>query len=218
VEDQYGNIVTSDNSYVILHVRGPLSKERDRDYDLDGGFPGGVDRFGDFALSAACESRHLHTYRVQVQNGVAVFSNLSLDKAGTYTLKATDDCLAAATSNSFAVTPAAATRMVFLDMPCINGRSKTFGVEVALFDKYGNLATNDTSSVTLSLGTHPKNAVLSGTLTEAVVNGVATFDGLSLSPSGCYALVAADSNGIPSVVSPHFYFGRDLHEQFRCGD
>ena len=59
-------------------------------------------------------------------------------------------------------------------------------------------------TVPLSLATHPKNAVLSGTLTAPVVDGVATFNELSLNVPGCYRLVAADSNAIPSITSPPF--------------
>jgi S-adenosylmethionine hydrolase len=147
---------------------------------------------------------------VKVQDGLATFANLSLDKAGEYALKATDHCLSSATSTSFAVTPAAAVRMVFFDIPSCDSNGKTFKVQVALFDRYGNLATNDTSSVTLSLGAHPKNDVLTGTLTAVVVNGIATFDDLSLSGEGWYSLVAMDSDGIPSISSSLIYFGRDV--------
>ena len=41
------------------------------------------------------------------------------------------------------------------------------------------MATGDTSPVTISINSGPAGAMLSGTLTEDAVAGVATFSGLS---------------------------------------
>ena len=46
-------------------------------------------------------------------SGVATFSNVILDTAGTYTLAATDGALTSATSTSFTVSAAAATQVVY---------------------------------------------------------------------------------------------------------
>ena len=78
---------------------------------------------------------------------------------------------------------------------------------MALFDKYGNFAANDNSTVTLSLGTHPKNGALSGVLTAPVVNGIADFDNLSVNEEGLYTLIASDSGGIPAIASWPFLVG-----------
>ncbi len=169
VEDQYGNIVTTNDSYVTLALGN----------------------------NSPCGQRFNGVLTVQVNDGVATFSNLSLTKAGTYILKATDGKLASATSSSFQIFPAAAVRMVFIQAPLIDVTGKKFGVEVELLDKYGNMATNDASSVTLSLGPglYPKSALLSGTLTANVVNGIAAFHNLSINDIGFYTLLATDSNG-----------------------
>jgi hypothetical protein len=72
-------------------------------------------------------------------------------------------------------------------------------------DEFGNVATNDNSQVTLSLATHPKYAVLSGTLTEAVTHGVAAFNNLSLNRLGFYTLRAMDGNtSLPAIYVPLF--------------
>ena len=210
VEDQFGNVVTTDNSYVTLRVGAGGSTDGDDNVLLSSFLSRGFGPIRDSDWNGRCANGFHHTLSVKVQDGLATFANLSLDKAGEYALKATDHCLSSATSTSFAVTPAAAVRMVFFDIPSCDSNGKTFKVQVALFDRYGNLATNDTSSVTLSLGAHPKNDVLTGTLTAVVVNGIATFDDLSLSGEGWYSLVAMDSDGIPSISSSLIYFGRDV--------
>jgi hypothetical protein len=100
--------------------------------------------------------------------------------------------------------------MLFVNQfPWLDSSGNTFNVQVALYDKYGNLATNDLSSVTLTLGARPKNGELTGDVTATVVNGIASFDDLSLNEDGWYSLVATDSNGIPSISLPLFYFNRD---------
>ena len=50
-------------------------------------------------------------------NGVATFSNLVLNTAGTYTLKATDGALTGATSGNLTVSPAAASQLVLQQSP-----------------------------------------------------------------------------------------------------
>jgi uncharacterized repeat protein (TIGR03803 family) len=62
------------------------------------------------------------------------------------------------------------------------------------------------NTVTLSLDTNPTGAILSGRLTAPVINGVATFRGLSLSKPGAgYRLVA--TSGAMTVLSAPFSAG-----------
>jgi S-adenosylmethionine hydrolase len=132
-----------------------------------------------------------------------------LTTTGTYALEATDGNLASAKSSRFQVTPAAATRMVFIKSPYFGKHGKEFKVEVELLDKYGNVATNDTSSVTLSLGRDHKGAVLSGMLTAAVSNGIATFNNVSINQNGFFTLLATDSNGsLPAAQTPILLVGK----------
>jgi len=182
VEDPYGNIVTDQNSTVSLFVDGAQGPWR---------------------------ARHRVRFTAQVQDGVATFSDLSLRRAGTYSLVAADGRLTRAISSSFVISPAAATHLFFRRVPWFTSQGQTFIVQVVLLDQYGNVATNDTSQVTLSLGMHPASAVLSGTQSVAVVNGVATFNDLSLSAPGLYTLVATDSNAALTATSVRFCIASD---------
>ena len=153
---------------------------------------------------------------IQLVDGEATFSDLSLRRAGAYTLTAYSHGLTGAVSTSFTITPAAATHMIFQRVPCFTTDGKTFDVQIVLVDKYGNIATNDTSTITLSLGKSPSGAALGGTLTATVTNGVATFSGLSVNDPGTYTLVATDSNSIPVITSAPFCVPAARNPFFRC--
>ena len=79
-------------------------------------------------------------------------------------------------------------------------------VVVALVDQYGNVVTSDNSdTVTLSIGTNPSGGTLSGTLTVTVVNGVATFANLSIDLSGDgYTLHASVGGSLADIDSDPF--------------
>src|SRR5262249_14806136 len=59
----------------------------------------------------------LGTLNVAAVNGVATFNSLGLHSVGTYTLGAADSSLSGAVSNSFTVSPAAASKIVFTSQP-----------------------------------------------------------------------------------------------------
>src|SRR5207244_3976917 len=85
--------------------------------------------------------------------------------------------------------------LVFGQQPTntVAGQSITPAVTVQVVDKLGSVVTTDNSNVTVAIGTNPGNATLSGTLTVAAVNGVATFSNLSLNKTGAgYTLAASD--------------------------
>src|SRR5207245_1836650 len=128
-------------------------------------------------------------------SGVATFGTLNIDKTGTgYTLTASSTGLAATTSTGFAVTAAAATRLVFTVQPgnTAAGSAITPAVQVTARDAFGNTATGFTGSVTVAIGTNPAGGALSGTLTVAATAGIATFSNLSIDKSGTgYTLTAA---------------------------
>ena len=87
--------------------------------------------------------------------GVATFSKLSATEAGTYTLTAKYVTATPLTLNPFTVNPAAASKMLFSTQPAATSEGIPFNVAVELFDKFGNVALNDTSDVTLALALHP---------------------------------------------------------------
>ena len=133
---------------------------------------------------------------VAAVNGVATFSNLSINKAGSgYVLTATDGALTSAASNGFNITVGAAAQLAFGQQPsnATAGASISPAVTVLVQDANGNTVTSDTSNVTVAIGTNPGGGTLSGTKTVAAVNGVATFNNLSINKAGNgYVLTATD--------------------------
>ena len=77
----------------------------------------------------------------------------------------------------------------------VAGAAISPAVQVSVEDANGNVVTSDNSSVTIAIGANPGNGTLSGTLTVAAVNGVATFNGLSINKAGTgYTLTATDGS------------------------
>jgi hypothetical protein len=178
IADQFGNVLTGDNTDTVTVAIGTN--------------PGGGTLSG--------------TLTVTVSGGVATFGDLSIDKAGSgYTLAASSAGLTGATSNGFAITPAAADHLVFLQQPTNTaaGQTITPAVQVAVVDQFGNVVTSDNSdTVTVAICNNPSGGTLSGTLTLTVSNGIASFGDLSIDLVGdgytlhvtASGLTAADSN------------------------
>src|SRR2546426_776837 len=90
--------------------------------------------------------------------------------------------------------PAAATKLVFTVSPtnAAGAQSITPAVQVAVQDASGNTVTNATHTVTVALGANPGAGTLSGTLTVAATQGIATFSNLRIDrPGSGYALAAS---------------------------
>ena len=168
VEDANGNVVTDNHSSVTLAI---------------GTNPGNGTLGG--------------TLTEPTVNGVATFSDLSINEVGTgYTLTASDGSMTVATSGSFNITTAAS-QLAFSTQPsnAVEGASISPAVQVSVEDANGNVVTDDHSSVTLAIGTSPGNGTLGGTLTVPTVNGVATFSDLSINEVGTgYTLTASDGS------------------------
>jgi hypothetical protein len=75
---------------------------------------------------------------------------------------------------------------------------------VQVIDANGGLDTVFNGTVTIALGNNASGATLSGVVTQAVVNGVATFDGLTLDKVGRYTLVASSASPILAATSANF--------------
>jgi hypothetical protein len=130
VEDSSGTVVTSNDSTIRLSVRGP------------GGFAGDG-----------------HTMTATAVNGVATFDNLTLNKAGTYTLEASIGHRHRVTSDSFVISPDTngPEQLVFLRQYSTRGtvNEPLRTVDVAVEDQYGNIIKTDDSSVTLTVNSGP---------------------------------------------------------------
>src|SRR5262249_27112750 len=162
-EDQFGNVVATDNSTVTLTLNG-------------GVFAGGGT-----------------TVSVQAVNGVATFSNLVINATGTYTLSASDGVLTGATSGNITVGAAAASQVVFLQAPSTGtaGQALSPSIQVAVEDQFGNLVTSDASTVSLVVSSGPGGFASGSTTSLAAANGVATFSNLVLNTTGTYTLRAS---------------------------
>lgn len=157
---------------------------------------------------------------VTAVNGVATFSNLSVDRRGNFALQATSPGLLASNSSSFNVTAAAGLpfQLAFVNQPTgINASVPLSAISIAIQDINGVTVANNNSTVTLNLGANPGLGVLSGVRTVTAVNGVAQFNGLSIdNPADGYTLVASTNSvqvgnltssafnitgGLPSIFS-----------------
>jgi hypothetical protein len=144
------------------------------------------------------------TTPVAAVNGVATFSDLSIDKVGAgYTLQATSGSLTAATSVSFNIT---AIKLVFTVQPTNTepGATITPAIEVAAQDNYGNTDTTYTANVSIAILNNPGSGTLSGTTPVAAVNGVATFSDLSIDNEGNGYTLQATATGLTSATSTSF--------------
>jgi hypothetical protein len=147
------------------------------------------------------------TATVAAVNGVATFSDLTLDKVGTgYTLAAGASGLTGATSAAFDITVGTGLKLVFGVQPSAvaAGGAITPAVVVRVEDAVGNLATTFSGSVTMALGTNPAGGTLSGTLTQVVSGGQASFNNLSVDRAASGYTLAASTSGAASGVSTAF--------------
>jgi hypothetical protein len=155
-----------------------------------------LDLPGNYTFTSADAGQHTFT------------DGITLKTAGDQTVTAADTGTGSLIgSATVTVSPAAADHLVFLQPPADTGAGQPLGpLAVAIVDQFGNVETGDNSdTITLSLGANPGGGTLSGTLTVTVVNGVATFDDLSIDTASMgYTLHAAVDGGLPGLDSDPF--------------
>ncbi|MBJ6759422.1 Ig-like domain-containing protein [Myxococcaceae bacterium JPH2] len=125
-------------------------------------------------------------------NGVATFSGLRVDTAGSYTFTATSGSLPAVTSQSFTVRAGAAVSLslVGLVAPVIAGASQS--VEVTVKDAAGNVATGYTGTVHFT--STDAQAVLPANFTFSSADaGHKVFSGVTLKTAGSQTVTATDT-------------------------
>ncbi len=149
------------------------------------------------------------TVQVAAVGGIASFSTLSINLAGTgYTLTAASGALAGATSAPFDVTSTLATQLTFSTQPsaATAGAAIAPAVKVTARDASGGVATGFTEDVTLTItaGTGTAGSTLSGTVTQGAVLGVATFSNLSIDNSGSGFRLSATAAGVSGTTSSPF--------------
>jgi hypothetical protein len=169
------------------------------------GYTGTV-HFGSFDGQAVLPGNYTFTI---TNAGMHTFSSaFTLKTAGSQTVTAVDTVTSSITgSAAVSVNPAAADHLLFLQQPTDTPAGQTMGaVVVEVVDAFGNVETSDNSdTITLSIGANPSGGTLSGTLTVTVVNGVATFSDLSIDLAGVgYTLHASIGGGLPDTDSNPF--------------
>jgi hypothetical protein len=76
--------------------------------------------------------------------------------------------------------------------------------QVTVRDSLGNVDSSFTSSITVSIGTNPVGASLSGTRSVAPVNGIALFGDLVINRSGAGFVLRATAPGASETSSASF--------------
>ena len=147
----------------------------------------------------------LGTVSVNAVSGVATFSTLSIDVAGSYTVKATDstDSLTQ-TSSSFTISPAVAFQLVFTAQPTSGTAGTALAeVDVTVTDTYGNVETLDNSSL---IALTDASGSLTGGGAVKTSGGVAVFTDLVVTKAGSDQLTGADSTdgGVSNITSNSF--------------
>lgn len=146
-----------------------------------------------------------------LSGGVAVFSNLIIDPAGSYTLSSSwsgNAGLALTGSPTMTINVGSAYKLLFSTSPGngFGGQAWATQPSVSILDRGGN--TVSTSAATIQLthesGTGTTGAVLSGPTTLAASSGVATFSGLSFDKAGVGYQLRATSSGLVSTLSAAF--------------
>jgi hypothetical protein len=144
------------------------------------------------------------TVTVSAVNGVATFSNLSIDKTGSgYTLVASAAGLAGVTSPAFDILTGSANRLVFLTGPTdrVVGEKFSPALQVQVQDAGGNPVLSASGLITL---TSSVTGTLSGTATATPFLGTATFSNLAINKAATGYTLTALSSGVNSATSASF--------------
>lgn len=152
------------------------------------------------------------TTPVNAVNGVATFSDLSINRVGNgYRLTATSTGLTSAQSNTFNITVGTATQLVFTTQPdgaATGGVAFPTQPTVTVEDADGNTittGTESTASITLAIGTNPSGGTLTCTTNpKAAVAGVDTFAGCKINFAGNGYTLTASATGLATATSNPF--------------
>jgi hypothetical protein len=101
--------------------------------------------------------------------------------------------------------PVAARRLAFTTQPgSVAAGAPIPTVRVSALDSSGALAAAYSGAITVSLGSNPSAATLSGTLSATAVNGVATFADLRIDKAGTGYTLRAVASGLSAATSQSF--------------
>jgi streptogramin lyase len=145
------------------------------------------------------------TLTVAAEEGLATFSGLTIDTAGTYTLAISSGGLSGAMSSSITVTPLTAIKLRLTSEPPLSvtaGEGFSFGVEAE--DAFGNVATSFDGRITATIATGPGGATLGGTVTETASSGVVNFAGLMADQAGSGYVLQVAGAGLSGATTGEF--------------
>lgn len=136
-------------------------------------------------------------------SGLATFSNLSINLAGTKQLKATSAGLDSAVSASFVISHAAATRLGIQTQPSATATAGVVFAQqpvVRIEDQFGNLVTADNSTV-VTAARSAGSGTLQGTVTRTASGGLVTFTDLRHNVAGTISIQFTSSPVLTPVTS-----------------
>jgi len=137
--------------------------------------------------------------------GVATFSTLTVNRPGTgYTIVASAEGLANATTIPFNVVVGASARLVFTRSPVSTTAGAPLTAQVTAQDGAGNATPSFVGAVQVSLAQNADGATLFGGGTATAVGGVANFANLAVTRIGTGYRLTASANGLVSATSDPF--------------
>ena len=142
------------------------------------------------------------TKTVAAVGGVATFTDLVLSGTpGNFTLRFTPTSLTAATSNSFALSVGAASKVMVTTQPAgaFNGIEFSTQPVVKITDAGGNTITSSTANVVASIASG--SGTLGGTTAINAVAGVANFTNLKITGTGDHTLTFTPAGGLTAATS-----------------
>jgi hypothetical protein len=137
-----------------------------------------------------------------VSQGVANFSGLVIDQAGTgYVLQINCQGLTT-TTNPLNIIAGNATKLVVVSQPptTVQPGSK-FGISVWAEDSFGNLATSYSGNLVVVLTRPHGKSRPGGTLIQPASNGQVTFSNLSVKVLGNGYTLTVSGNGLPAATT-----------------
>jgi adhesin/invasin len=149
------------------------------------------------------------TTTIAAGGGIATFADLHIDRSGSgYTFQAASGSLTTTASPPVTISPAQAVKLVFIADPstAVAGAAIAPAVQVVAADQFGNVSSF-ADSIGIAIGTNPADGTLSGATRVLTVNGLASFDDLSIDRAGSGYTLTATTASLTSATSAGFAIG-----------
>jgi hypothetical protein len=146
------------------------------------------------------------TTTLALSGGAATFSDLRVETVGEYSLSFSAPGFTSVESRKFLVKPGAPAALTFSAQPSnvTAGEAVAPTITVTLLDRKGNVTPEASANITLSIGSNPGGATLSGALAAATAAGVATFSDVKLNKAAAGYTLRATSGSLQAATSTAF--------------